>query len=615
MRNLVIILAIIIISTLLVAGGVIDLSRFTPGQVRNYAKAHPVAASVWFIVVVALKPLFTVLPLGLSVVAGVAFGVFVGTVYVAVGACFSSVLGFYLTRIGGREIVRKRLGRRLLKIDMTIGRSGWRLIAVLRLFNAPWDVVSYAAGLSSLGAGQYMLGTMVGVLPASFVLVYFGSSLNNLTSWQFPVACLLIVLTAAIVYDWKRRVGGLEELMCPAKGERNSNEHDESEPSLKGLIQPGPPLDKAIGVYPNVGVMNAFVEGLTDALGTKDRCVTAPPNSLKTLDLGTRHAPEGACLPFKLIMGNLMEGFEKGANLAMMLTEEGPCRLGFYSLGMQLIFSDLELGTGWIDFSSVNLRKGYLGRFREAARKAGRSFSLPKVLHSAGIGFCRLAAVESLEAERNRLLPYEIDPGSINDCFEKHQRRIMGITNPVSISLALRSAKKDLRATPMDRTRDTVKVVITGEIYCVLDAFANSNIETRLARLGAEPRRVIWQTTHIRYYLQMDRFRSDGKRAAVRAARKYLPEQLGGDCNSNIGHAILAHRRGDDGMVHLKPFGCMLEFVAQNLLNKVEQETGFPILSLTLDDLAAEERINVRLEAFVDNLFRRKRNRAAGGRR
>jgi predicted nucleotide-binding protein (sugar kinase/HSP70/actin superfamily) len=157
-------------------------------------------------------------------------------------------------------------------------------------------------------------------------------------------------------------------------------------------------------------------------------------------------------------------------------------------------------------------------------------------------------------------------------------------------------------------------VVVTGEIFCALDPFANFDIETRLGRLGARPHRVIWQTSHIRYYLRLDLFQPDGKRAAIKAARELLPEQLGGDCNANVGHAVLAARRGDDGMVHLKPFGCMLEFVAQNLLNAVERETGLPILSLTLDDLTGEERINVRLEAFVDNLFRRRRN-GAGRRR
>jgi predicted nucleotide-binding protein (sugar kinase/HSP70/actin superfamily) len=75
----------------------------------------------------------------------------------------------------------------------------------------------------------------------------------------------------------------------------------------------------------------------------------------------------------------------------------------------------------------------------------------------------------------------------------------------------------------------------------------------------------------------------------------------------------MARRLGYDGMIHLKPFGCMMEFVAENVLQAVERDTGFPILSLTLDDMTGEERFNVRLEAFVDNLFRRRRQRRQEG--
>jgi predicted nucleotide-binding protein (sugar kinase/HSP70/actin superfamily) len=306
-------------------------------------------------------------------------------------------------------------------------------------------------------------------------------------------------------------------------------------------------------------------------------------------------------------MGNLMECIEKGANTVGMITEQGPCRLGFYSLGMRLIFSDLDLNVGWFDFNNVNLREGYINRIRKVHRKTyGERLSYLRIAKSFAIGFYRLAAVEALQKQRNRRIALEIEPGSIDECFREGQKLIGKASNPLGIRLALRKAEKRLRAVPIDPNRRTVKVVITGEVYCVLDPFANSDIETRLARLHAEPYRVIWQTSHLRYAMNLDLFQKDGKRAAIRAAQQYLPEQLGGDCNSNLGHAILANRRGLDGMVHLKPFGCMLEFVAQNLLCAFEEETGFPILSLTLDDLTAHERINNRVEAFVDNLFRRK---------
>jgi predicted nucleotide-binding protein (sugar kinase/HSP70/actin superfamily) len=381
---------------------------------------------------------------------------------------------------------------------------------------------------------------------------------------------------------------------------------------MQGLIVPGPPLDKAVGTYPSIGVMTEMFEGFAQTVGIGPNVlVLPPPNTAQTLNLGTRYAPEGACLPFKLIMGNLMQTLGSGANTVGMMTERGPCRMGMFSLAMRLIFSDLNLGNGWLEFNNASLRKGYIRFFRENYRKTcGHDVSLARMLKAFLLGLCRLSAVEALEAERNRVMAYELEPGSVLRCFEAGKQRIRECRGPLETLWALRRAKQALRAVPADPRRDPVHVVVTGEIFCVVDPFANLNIEARLARLGAVPRRLVWQTGHVRHFLHLDLFEKDGRRAAVRASRRYVAEYLD-NCSANVGHALLAHRRGDDGMVHLKPFGCMVEFSAENLLQVVQRDTGFPILSLTLDDLTGEERVNVRLEAFIDNLRRRRHDRRA----
>jgi predicted nucleotide-binding protein (sugar kinase/HSP70/actin superfamily) len=379
------------------------------------------------------------------------------------------------------------------------------------------------------------------------------------------------------------------------------------------LIAPGPPLKDVVGTYPGIGVMSELVDGVDEVVDFKGRLIRPKPNGVSTLDLGTQFAPEGACLPFKLIMGNVMESLNRGANTVGMITENGPCRLGFYSLGMRLIFSDLGLGNGWLEFDNASVSRGYIKYFKDAYREThGKRLSVWKVGQGFLVGFSRITAVEKLQEERNRLLAYEREAGSIKAAYEEGLALIRAEHSPLAMRGAVRKAMQKLHAVPIDRSRDTVRVAITGEVYCVVDPFANSDVEMRLARLGAEPLRVIWQVNYLRHKLHLDHFRKISHGRAVRAAKQYMGEDIGGDCNSNIGHAILAHQRGDDGMVHVKPFGCMLEFVSENLLQKVEEDLDFPILSLTLDDLSGEERINVRLQAFVDNLFRRKHNRRKG---
>jgi predicted nucleotide-binding protein (sugar kinase/HSP70/actin superfamily) len=375
---------------------------------------------------------------------------------------------------------------------------------------------------------------------------------------------------------------------------------------FKGLLEDVAPAAQSLGTYPSLGVMNELVESVVEF--TDDKILSPKPNSTHSLNLGMLHAPEGACLPLKLIMGNLMESMERGANMCAMITEHGPCRLGLYNLGIRLIFADMGLGSTWFEFNNTSIKQGYIARFKDLyRRKYGRRLSMFSLAKGFIVGLNRLAAVEVLEAERNRWLACEIEPGSIEQAFRLGRSRIRQAKTPPTVWYELFRARRMIRRVPIDKNRPTVRVVLTGEVYCVVDPFANSHIEAKLARLGAEPYRVLWQTDYLLDGMGLSRLRGNGRRAAIRAAKGYLPEDLGGDCTANVGHALLAQRRGDDGMIHIKPFACMLEIVAENLLRSVERSTGFPIISLTLDDLSGEERLSVRLEAFVENLFRRKR--------
>ena len=59
--------------------------------------------------------------------------------------------------------------------------------------------------------------------------------------------------------------------------------------------------------------------------------VVVPPRpAQKTIDLGTKHSPEFACFPYKVLMGNYIEACEQGAEIIVSSGGHGPCRAGFY---------------------------------------------------------------------------------------------------------------------------------------------------------------------------------------------------------------------------------------------------------------------------------------------
>ena len=67
-------------------------------------------------------------------------------------------------------------------------------------------------------------------------------------------------------------------------------------------------------------------------------------------------------------------------------------------------------------------------------------------------------------------------------------------------------------------------------------------------------------------------------------------------------------RNGYDGLIHLAPFTCMPEIVAQNIMRSTKED--LPVLALLCDEQMAKPGMITRLEAFVDLLqFRKKKQR------
>ena len=112
----------------------------------------------------------------IALAAGAAYGHYIGTVYVALGAELGAIIAFGISRTLGREPVRRFLGE-----HADYGLFGSQNALTLMVFGSrllpfiSFDAMSYAAGLSALHAWRFALATLAGILPTSFVLAHFGS--------------------------------------------------------------------------------------------------------------------------------------------------------------------------------------------------------------------------------------------------------------------------------------------------------------------------------------------------------------------------------------------------------------------------------------------------------
>jgi len=132
-----------------------------------------------------LSPLFVVggyvvagllvVPLMLLIAAtGVVFGPVLGAVYALAGALLSALVTYAIGRKLGRPTVRRLAGPRLNSVSRKLARRGLLAVVLVRLVPvAPYTIVNLIAGASHIRLGDFLLGTLIGLLPGVLGTVVF----------------------------------------------------------------------------------------------------------------------------------------------------------------------------------------------------------------------------------------------------------------------------------------------------------------------------------------------------------------------------------------------------------------------------------------------------------
>lgn len=151
---------------------------------RATADARPVGAALVFAAVyVAVTALSLPIAAWLSLLGGALFGRWVGIPLVSVSATAGATLAMLSARYVLRDRVRTRFGPRLISIDRGLERDGAFYLVSLRLVPLlPFWLVNLAAGVTALPVRRFVVGSWVGMLPATAVYVNAGKELGDVQS-------------------------------------------------------------------------------------------------------------------------------------------------------------------------------------------------------------------------------------------------------------------------------------------------------------------------------------------------------------------------------------------------------------------------------------------------
>lgn len=121
-------------------------------------------------------------------------------VYGGTGMIVGSVIAFYIARLGRETLIKRLVGERWLKpVDRWVNRHGTIAILVARLVPViPFDLVSYASGLTSLTLTKYVVATALGAYPRTLLLGLIGVGANRaLASLGLSYYAILVLAIAA----------------------------------------------------------------------------------------------------------------------------------------------------------------------------------------------------------------------------------------------------------------------------------------------------------------------------------------------------------------------------------------------------------------------------------
>lgn len=188
------------------------LSSMNLDMLKEYILSFgPIAPLVSFALMI-LQSIVAPIPAFLITLSNAAiFGFVYGAALSWVSSMVGASLCFYIARSLGRDAVLKLNGKTAFtSIEGFFEKYGKHTILIARLLPfISFDLVSYAAGLTSMSFISFFIATGIGQIPATLVYSYVGGMLTGGAKLLMTALLILFALSIAIyvlkkVYDEKR---------------------------------------------------------------------------------------------------------------------------------------------------------------------------------------------------------------------------------------------------------------------------------------------------------------------------------------------------------------------------------------------------------------------------
>ncbi len=362
--------------------------------------------------------------------------------------------------------------------------------------------------------------------------------------------------------------------------------------------------------FPHMGNTYITAKALLDDLGVD--YVIPPFNNKKALEIGTKYAPELACLPLKINIGNFIQAYDEGADTILMTGGKGPCRFGYYCEMHREILRDIGYE---MDVINLDIPKNDIMGFLKRIKRLSGSLNPYKLMRVVRNTVEVVRMVDELEKLTFKIRPGEIEKGSTDRIYKAFLQKVLKANGSAGIKKLINATRKQLLDIDTDQSMKPLRVGIVGEIYTTNDPHTNFYIESVLGNAGIEVDRATTVSGWVIDHMIKKTFGLPRNLDYMEAAKPYLGAMIGGHAQETIGNTVLYARDGYDGVIQIYPLTCMPEIVAESILPTIERQMDIPVLTLIIDEMTGEAGYMTRVEAFVDLLNRRREMKSYEGKK
>jgi uncharacterized membrane protein YdjX (TVP38/TMEM64 family) len=192
---------------LIVALGVLALLlplHRIPDGVRHLGAWGPITAiAIGALLLAALVPRTAI-----SIASGALFGPLGGGAVGLAAAMLAAGTTYAAGRLLGRDAIAAPTGDRLGRMDHWLARQGLLGVVVVRMLPiAPYGLVGYAYGTTSVRLRNYVTGSLIGATPSAFSYAAVGAAVvrpGAVDLVNFAPAALGLLVTAGAAVYWQR---------------------------------------------------------------------------------------------------------------------------------------------------------------------------------------------------------------------------------------------------------------------------------------------------------------------------------------------------------------------------------------------------------------------------